>query len=628
MASSMVSAANMTRLPGLLLLVALWSGWGPILTAAADGNFTAVWVDGTRTEGDEVVDWNSPEAKPKLADRLLFESKSPLRWLRDNRVEPSAVPEAYVEFLGGDRLPGKIVAWDRGSDVPYEPSLPHLLVETLTPVELPGVAPRGHVRVRTDWVRRIVWQRRGSSRFQPGTVFQRDGRQVSFRSLRWGDGQVRLLLDDGTSQLTFDQIAELHLPLADPSSGPWEAHYEQLASLCPSGTGRLMTVDVEGGLKLTTSLARFEARAVGDPGDPKNWVHMMQPAWSPDALFIPHRQIRQRTFFNPAEVPLTWIEPSRNVQQGALATSWRGGQSGASTYGTPLASAGQDFGWGFGVHAHNELEFPLPPLARSFRTRVGLDEVAGAGGCALGRIYLEPTTGEPLFESPLLIGAQKNFDSGRLELISTSPKSVARLLLVADAAEDDRPEGADPLDIRDAVDWLEPMLELDEALLQAEIHKRASEAMPGVQGWSIAGKYGTDWKLVNQLFSSESAAPAFHLVLLPQGKPLQLSKRFRPTAEADSLAVLCNRADQRSTPSRMEVFVNDKRVTEFPVPESREGRQPVFVSLREYRQRDIEVVIKLIPTDDRSAADWHGAGLVDQAGGKKEAAPIQPLPGR
>jgi len=45
---------------------------------------------------------------------------------------------------------------------------------------------------------------------------------------------------------------------------------------------------------------------------------------------------------------------------------------------------------------------------------------------------------------------------------------------VADAAETDRPPGADPLDIRDTLDWIEPVFLLNRDKLRAEVAKRAA----------------------------------------------------------------------------------------------------------------------------------------------------------
>jgi hypothetical protein len=45
------------------------------------------------------------------------------------------------------------------------------------------------------------------------------------------------------------------------------------------------------------------------------------------------------------------------------------------------------------------------------------------------------------------------------------------LILVADAAHQGRPAGTDPLNIRDVVDWIEPVIELDRSQLLKRVTK-------------------------------------------------------------------------------------------------------------------------------------------------------------
>ncbi|HEV3025344.1 MAG TPA: hypothetical protein VGX76_22895, partial [Pirellulales bacterium] len=93
------------------ILVALCSLWcvaaapGP----AAEHRFTAVWSDGTRSSDEEVLAWQTNEGQPTLAGRALFDFGNPIRWLRDNSISVAETPDAYVELIGGDRLPGRVV---------------------------------------------------------------------------------------------------------------------------------------------------------------------------------------------------------------------------------------------------------------------------------------------------------------------------------------------------------------------------------------------------------------------------------------------------------------------------------------------------------------------------------------
>jgi hypothetical protein len=67
-----------------------------------------------------------------------------------------------------------------------------------------------------------------------------------------------------------------------------------------------------------------------------------------------------------------------------------------------------------------------------------------------------------------LIGSDEVIDTGTIELPRSSTGRRV-LLLVADSEHEGRPPGADPFDIRDSMDWLEPHLELDLRRLKADV---------------------------------------------------------------------------------------------------------------------------------------------------------------
>lgn len=456
---------NRTILP--CLLAAAWLGAGT--APAAGGAWTVVWVDGTQDSHVDVVDWGRREGQPTAGGKPLFDAKRPARWLVNPALERAAAMPQFVEFAGGDRLPGRVLAYERpATENPTAP--PHLLVVPSVALDMPGQPPRAHLRVLPDSLRRIVWDRRGSQRYQPGTLFYRDGRQTTFRSLRWNETGVRLLVEQGATTVAFDQIAELHLPLADS----WELHVRRLATLAPALRGRLMQVETSDGLAVTTSLERCEPVSTGDPGDARNWIHKLRPAWSLDPLFVPHRVTRSRTFFGCEELPLSWIEPAASSRNSALGGGWKQWQANANVQGGALRGADREFAWGFGVHAQHTLEFNLPPWARALRTLLALDASVGEGGCVRGRIWIGATDGTLLYEGPLVVGAAKPLDTGRLELpVASAPQ---RLLLVADDVRTDYPPGADPLDVRDVFNWLEPLVELDPTQLKLEVARLAQPA--------------------------------------------------------------------------------------------------------------------------------------------------------
>ena len=62
-------------------------------------------------------------------------------------------------------------------------------------------------------------------------------------------------------------------------------------------------------------------------------------------------------------------------------------------------------------------------------------------------------------------------DTGVVRL-PTERRPAWRLLLVANSVHEGRPAGADPWDVRDRLDWLEPRLILDQAKLKIEVDRR------------------------------------------------------------------------------------------------------------------------------------------------------------
>ena len=107
-----------------------------LLTAAEpQARYLAVFVDGTRIEGQTIADWQSPQKSPRLDATPLMDPQKPLRWLLDRKAEPPktvATPLGVVEFVGGDRLPGRVVGFEAATAGVDMVAPPHLLVETAT----------------------------------------------------------------------------------------------------------------------------------------------------------------------------------------------------------------------------------------------------------------------------------------------------------------------------------------------------------------------------------------------------------------------------------------------------------------------------------------------------------------
>jgi hypothetical protein len=584
--------------------------------------FTAAWADGSRTGGDQVTEWHDPAAQPKLNGQSLFDANRPIRWLRYNVVETAPLPRMMVEMAGGDRLPGKVVGYQRAADVPYDSTPGHLLVEPDLGLDWPDIAPRQRLRILTEWLRRIVWEQRSadsnqSARYQPGTIFFRDGRQVAYRSLRWLETGVRVLLEEGTHDVPFGEMAELHLP----AISPWESYLGQLSVLTPDGTARLMRIEAAGGLQVTTSTERFQARSHGTASDPKNWVHAIQPAWSLDTLYVRHlsipMSIRMRQFFAPHELPLTWLEPSRSQQRSALGGGWRW-QVDRNVQGGLLRSGNEDYGWGLGVQAYSEIEYPLSPLVRTLRTRIGLDETAGSGGCVRCRIFAgSPEASQllkqkPLFESPLIIGSAQVIDTGPLDLQAVA-KAKGRVVLTVDTAHNERPPGADPLDIRDTLDWLEPLLELDQDALRVEIRRRALARMTVWDDWKIESNSGDKLRLANRVLTADAGTLNFRSDALPTDGPLVLSKQVRIAPGQQLLCLNVMQPGDVKSKAMLEVRAGDESLLKVEVPRAtnlRSPPDPLFVPLYKFRGQDIQLRLEQTSPDDKAWVRWNDIGFL------------------
>ncbi len=571
----------------------------------AQQRFLAEWCDGTRTSAAEITDWSWVDKQPRLGERPLYDLGNRARWVRDVTIEPPPPASTVIEFVGGDQLPGKVVAHRAAKVLPELPVPAHLEVEPTVSFDRPSAPSRSHLRVTTEWIRRIIWERRAQDRYTPSTVFCRDGRQLHFRSLRWQEASVRLLLDDGQTQLLFEEIAELHMPPIDP----WEALFAQRAILTPTAASLFMTVDSAHGLRATTSLERFEARSIGREADSKNWIHLVHPAWSLDGLYLYHHQIRQRTFFGSHEVPLTAIPPTRSVHRAALTSAWKHARWENGIHGGQLTAGDDPFGWGIGVHAHHELEFDLPRLsARSARVLHWMHQPAVADVYGRSCTTVRPTPSRCLKVGRSLAAAPSP-TTGRMALAPTI-QDHARLVLVADAMFDDAPPGADPLDVRDAFNWLEPMVELNPDEAFQALTTRWPRAMPALNGWQTPAPHLDGWEIEHALYVN-----AVSPIIRVEGNTWSLKRKLSITEQAPRMVFRVTHPDRRINPGRVRVLVGGEKLLEKQIDVSNDPGQkdPLSVSLEAYVGREIEVELQFETPTPGATLDWRGAVLLGDA---------------
>jgi len=599
----------------LLLLSAFCLAAGSV-SAAGDGRYTAVFADGRRISGDDLSGWGQSPAQPVLEGQSLNDPKRPLRWFKNSKPplwDASTCRGGYVEFVGGDRLIGQVtgLADLRGS---VDPGRRYLRVQPVYSRDMPTGLGRSVIRVSESAVSRIVWTRQPYRAIRPSTIFLRSGGRVKFTSLRWYEGGVRVLLESGVRTIPVGELAELHMPSRDP----WDAYCRELAILNPDPDESLFSIETSNGLVLTCCGGRFKSSQAGrrkprrkhEPKDPVElWYHLVQPAWSADAIWVPFDTIATRTYFKAHQFPLSRLAPGKVVQKSLTGFQWRW-RPGRNAQGGRLMVAGQTFVQGIGVHAHNELTLPLPDFARSFRTRVALDASAGAGGCARGLIYLDSTRGKPLYRSDLLVGSGRTLDTGALRLPSAD-SGRHKLILVADAAHANRPAGADPLDIRDTLDWIEPVLELDRNKLQAAVVSSVLNSVPAWKGWDVSLSGSKFVPLSSQWDASGTAAARFVHALDLAGRRLTLTSRTRIGPKQRWLKVRARQIGPPVNPGRIEVRIDGRLAAYLPV--CRRGFDTPFLVPLDARQgKNVKLQIVFRPGSVNELIEWRSLALVDR----------------
>ena len=588
-----------------------------ICMATASGappRYSALLSGGQRIQGDKLTDWHDKNAIPRLEGQPLLEPSNAFRWLRDRSLRAADLPMSYVEFHGGDRLPGVVSGYASGNEQPYASWPAHLVVQSAQAFEPPENRAVSEVRVALASVRRIVWQRRGRTPLVPGTAIFRDGRQLAYRAIRFHPGQCHLLLPDGGDErIAWSDLAELHLPAVDA----WDAWYDELVQLCPDLTTRLYQVETTSGLVATASLARWAPRFEGNSGEPDRWVHGIQPAWSLNILWVPCREMAVRRSWLPHEVPLSRVQAVATKARAAVHAAIN-----ANCLGGPLRSQSLDFGWGFGTRGRCELAFDVPRPARSFRAQVCLDRSAGKGGCVVARVFAGAANGNPLWQSPVIVGSENVVDTGALGLTRVAEGQL-RVMLQIDSVDKGRPTGADPLEIRDHANWCDPLLELDPAGVQAELDRRLAQRSFAWSGWEVGPVGGgtmAEAGVEASMQRDERLPPpgTFQQAIQAKSKALSLINRLTVGPGDEWLVIAATRPFSRGQEPKLEVRIGGEPVAEFTVPERQQDaneNRPLTVPLSAYRQPapvELDVEIRQLAAADSAPVDYRAIETASQ----------------
>jgi hypothetical protein len=583
--------------------------------AHGSSHFEAVWPDGTTREAPDVEGWTGDGRAAKIAGRPLF--VSPLvQTLRNTSIPHRQIEGPFIEFVQGDMLPAQVtgtVAGDSSLDDTILQARPH---ERL---DLAGAPGRDLVQVRAAWVRRLVWTRSSRRVYQPGTAFRRDQSSLVFQKIRFELGGVHLLTDDKVAIVDWGDLAELHLPTVDW----WRMHAREQAVLCPEMQASLVRLSTGTGMRLTASLDRFHAWTIGQQATCKDTFHFLQPAWSVDVLCVGRDQVRQYVVLPPLEVPLSAIEPASSVHHAVFSRLLSHWTRDGSVLDEPLVSGGRQFAWGIGAFGGHELEFAMHPAAARLRTGIGLDRAAGAGGCLRGRIELltgdrqvgerqvgdrKAATAMLLHESEIVIGAARAIVPISVELAAAN--EGARIRLAADAVLDNAPADADPYDIGDYCDWLEPRVELRKDLWTADVTAAIPASHPALRGWTFDGKVGRDWRPVTLWDDTTRPYPSFHRAWVLPGFPLALSRKIAvPKSGPAKLNVHVRRSAITDRACRLDVSVNDVSVANLPLPEPtpQEPTKPIVIDLEPFAGREVRVELRLVPLAGETRVIWEGA---------------------
>ncbi len=579
-------------------------------TVVAAERYFGVFRDGAVAVDAEIRDWNDVGAVPKLADRELFAANNPVQWIIDRQQPAPSIPDSYVEFFGGDRLAGEVVGYRAGAESPFDAQPPHLLVRSAGEVQSPDELQATVTRVGLERVRRIIWEHRGAGAYRPATVVLRNGGEVTFRSVRWTDAGVSLLTEQGLRSIPWSDLAELHFPQQDE----WQTYVEALTVLSPDLKSPLLTVETADGHRCTASTSRMQARHWGDRNRPEAWLHLLQPEWALDPLWIRYRTCTSWTAFLPEEPPLSWMSPSSIEQTSVFSSVWLW-QPNRSTLGERLKAKDREYTSGFGVHASTDLKFLLPASAKGFRSWAALDPSVGQGGCVNLAVIADGSRG--LFQRDTLVGAQDPIDTGWL---NWNPGSVKSLTLRADMARDNRPAKADPFDIRDITNWCAPTLQLDPLTLAKDVATAQQRRGAVLPGWSLSEVDAASILSKSVFDSTDTRDLRFRKVLRTRDRFVIASRSIKVGADHRWLSLAISRFAENTAASTVQIKIDGRSAGEFEVP-LRQGPidpDPLLVPVHDFQGRTVTVEAVLYSPTETSFVDWRGLALTTERPGVRQ----------
>jgi hypothetical protein len=189
------------------------------------------------------------------------------------------------------------------------------------------------------------------------------------------------------------------------------------------------------------------------------------------------------------------------------------------------------------------------------------------------------------------------------------------MVLQVDAVIEDRPAGADPLDIRDRANWLDPLVEFDPAPLNQQLAIHGAAPMFCWQGWQATLEAGGKWEWSNHFATPIGTAGEYRRAVRVTGEPLKLTSTQTRNDRARWLVLDAARLPPTSRPARVAVRVGTEH-QEFDLPVYDAGRmdlRPIIVPLVEAGSStgtEVDLEIRQYPSD--SAVLWRALCIAEQ----------------
>jgi len=124
-----------------------------------------------------------------------------------------------------------------------------------------------------------------------------------------------------------------------------------------------------------------------------------------------------------------------------------------------------------------------------------------------------------------MIGSKQTADTGWVSLTSASDAPRC-LILQVDPLVRGHPPNADPLNIRDKFDWLEPQIAVDPGGLRQEVHERIGEQITAWRGWTLKFDKPDACAWSSRFDETVGAGGQFMTAVSLQGRPLTLSREL------------------------------------------------------------------------------------------------------